>query len=65
MVPMVMTPNLLTPEDLSGLLKVPVDTLRHWRYHRTGPPWLKIGGRVRYTVPAVTEWLAAQQVVTA
>jgi hypothetical protein len=29
-------------------LKTSAITLQMWRWHRKGPPYLKVGGRVRY-----------------
>jgi predicted DNA-binding transcriptional regulator AlpA len=36
-------------------------TLANWRSARQGPPFVKIGGVVRYSRSAVTTWLAEQQ----
>lgn len=40
--------KLLTLEEVSQLLQVPVATLRYWRNQGTGPASLKIGAHVRY-----------------
>jgi excisionase family DNA binding protein len=50
---------LLSPEDLSELLGVPVATLYRWRHHGVGPPALKVGRHLRYEVGGVEEYLAA------
>lgn len=41
---------LLTDEEVSGVLKVPLPTLAAWRYNGRvkGLPFVKIGGAVRY-----------------
>ncbi len=40
--------KLLTLEEVSHLLQVPVATLRYWRNQGTGPASLKVGAHVRY-----------------
>lgn len=50
---------LLSPEELSELLGVPIATLYRWRHHSSGPPALKIGRHLRYRVRDVEEYLAA------
>jgi predicted site-specific integrase-resolvase len=49
--------ELWTPEDLGAFLQVPEKTLRDWRYKGYGPPWLRMGKRVRYDSEAVLDWL--------
>ncbi|MFC4033742.1 helix-turn-helix domain-containing protein [Streptomyces polygonati] len=38
----------LTPDDLSALLSVPVETLYQWHKKRTGPPGFRVGKHLRY-----------------
>lgn len=40
--------ELLTPAEAAALLGVSVRTLEDWRYRRTGPPWVRLGGQARY-----------------
>ncbi len=40
--------KLLTLDEVSHLLQVPVATLRYWRNRGTGPASLKVGAHVRY-----------------
>lgn len=49
---------LLTPAEVSTLLSVPASTLTQWRYHRKGPPFLKLNGHVRYRRSDLDAWLA-------
>jgi len=49
--------RLLTPEDVSHLLGIPVKTLANWRSERTGPLPLRIGCHVRYRYSDVQLWL--------
>jgi excisionase family DNA binding protein len=51
---------LLTPQDLSAMLGVPVATLYRWRHFGDGPPSIRVGRHIRYRRPAVEEWLARQ-----
>lgn len=51
---------LLTPEDLSVQLGVPVTTLYVWRSRNQGPPGMRIGKHVRYRQSDVDVWLDAQ-----
>ena len=56
--------ELFTDRELAERLKVAVGTVRKWRLTATmgkegpqGPPWVKIGGAVRYRASDVEEWL--------
>lgn len=48
---------LLTPDETSALLGVPVKTLAHWRTQRTGPLALRLGSHVRYRASDLQAWL--------
>lgn len=48
---------LLTPEDLSDMLQMPLRTLDDWRYRHVGPDYIRIGKRVRYRLSSVEAWL--------
>ncbi len=48
---------LLSVKDLAVYLDVPVATIYAWRYHRQGPPGLKIGRHVRYRQGDVDRWI--------
>lgn len=48
---------LLTPDETSALLGIPVKTLAHWRTQRTGPLALRLGSHVRYRVSDLQAWL--------
>jgi len=56
------TEQLLTSEQVAGQLQVPVETLRKWRYHRSGPTFLKIGRHVRYKQIDVDRFVARSKV---
>ena len=47
----------LTPEDLSALLGVPLETVYQWRRKRTGPAGFRVGKHLRYDPNAVSSWI--------
>jgi excisionase family DNA binding protein len=49
--------GLLTEQDATEILQVPLSTLRRWQREGTGPPCLEIGRQVRYRKAAVQRWL--------
>lgn len=46
----------LTPDDISELFGVPLETVYQWRRKRTGPPGFRVGKHVRYDPAAVRAW---------
>ncbi len=41
--------NLLTPENVSKILEISIQTLSAWRVYGTGPRFVRVGGnRIRY-----------------
>ncbi len=53
--------RLLTIEQLSEYLDVPVPTLYDWRVDGKGPRAVRVGRRLRYTIPDVHAWLDSQR----
>lgn len=49
--------RLLTIGEVAEYLQVPVQTLYHWRYKRTGPQGLRVGRFVRYQRADVEAWI--------
>jgi excisionase family DNA binding protein len=47
----------LTIDEVAEYLQVPVQTLYHWRYKRTGPKGVRVGRFVRYHRADVEAWL--------
>lgn len=47
-----------SPEELADNLGISPRTLAAWRKARTGPAYVKGGGRIYYTSAAVTAWLS-------
>lgn len=52
---------LLSIEELSEYLNVPVRTLYDWRLNGKGPVAVHVGRQLRYFVSDVQEWLARQR----
>lgn len=55
--------DLMLPAQLAEEWQLRPRTLEQWRYRRMGPPYIKVGGRVRYSRKACAKW-AAQHSVT-
>lgn len=51
--------GLVSGETAAACLEVKESTLRKWRSRDYGPDYLKIGGRVWYSVAAIAEFLHA------
>lgn len=52
------TGQLMTTPEASEYLRYKVETLKWWRSHGGGPPFIKINGRlVRYRVRDLDAWL--------
>jgi hypothetical protein len=55
--------ELLLPEEVAAMLRVPPRTLLGWRTRLThdggvqGPPWIRLEGGVRYRRSKVEQWL--------
>ena len=53
--------NLLTPEQVAKRLGIKVDTLKNWRTKkRNGPPYVKVGGVVRYRPADIEAFITAR-----
>ncbi|MYW97181.1 helix-turn-helix domain-containing protein [Amycolatopsis rubida] len=55
-----MSAKLMTIEDLSEHLGVPVNTLYKWRTKGYGPTGRRVGKYVRYRPADVEAWIEAQ-----
>ncbi|SFO10558.1 helix-turn-helix transcriptional regulator [Amycolatopsis rubida] len=55
-----MSAKLMTIEDLSEHLGVPVNTLYKWRTKGYGPAGRRVGKYVRYRPADVEAWIEAQ-----
>jgi predicted DNA-binding transcriptional regulator AlpA len=55
------TDRWLTTEEVAEREGVSKRTVEDWRYKRTGPPWTKLVGGVRYRQSAVADWERQQE----
>lgn len=53
--------ELMTTEDVSKELGIPVGTLRYYRSTGSGPASFRLGGRVRYRRADVVAWVDEQE----
>ena len=51
---------LMTAEDISGTLVVPLATVYQWRSRGLGPPAIKVGKHLRYRRRDLERWLDEQ-----
>lgn len=49
--------ELLSPDDLAALLKVPVKTVYNWRSEGKGPKGIRVGKYLRFRRADVDAWL--------
>lgn len=54
--PMGVAQRYLTEAQVAQLTGLSAVTLRCWRSRRTGPPFVKLGGAVRYPADRLSEW---------
>lgn len=55
-----MNDRLLSIDDLSAYLQVPVNTLYQWRKTHKGPAGFRVGKYVRYRPDDVDAWITQQ-----
>jgi excisionase family DNA binding protein len=47
----------LTAQELSTMLRVSLSTVYRWNWQKSGPPFYKARGRLRYRASDVERWL--------
>ena len=52
-----MSSEWLSSEDLSNEFRIPLPSVRRWRYTGLGPPGVKLGRHVRYRREDVDRWI--------
>lgn len=52
----------LTPDEVAARLAISKHTLSAWRRipERRGPPWIEVGGLIRYRESELDAWLASR-----
>ncbi len=53
--------QLVSTRELSEIWGIPESTLRYWRSGETGPPYVKLGGRIRYDLADVERYVRANK----
>jgi len=53
--------QLISTRELSEIWGVPESTLRYWRSAETGPPYVKLGGRIKYDLADVERYVRAKK----
>jgi predicted DNA-binding transcriptional regulator AlpA len=53
--------RLLTPRDAATLLRLSQSWLAKARMRGDGPPYIKLGRSIRYSEPALLQWMRAHQ----
>lgn len=54
-------PTLLTPKQAARYLNLSVSWLAKRRLAGDGPPYVKLGGAVRYAEASLQQWMKGQQ----
>lgn len=53
---------LLTPEQTAERLGIAPRTMANWRVVGAGPPFVRVGSRVRYTIADLETWVQTRTV---
>jgi len=53
--------QLVSTKELSEIWGVPESTLRYWRSAEIGPPYVKLGGRIKYDLADVERYVRANK----
>lgn len=54
------TTQIIDSQALSAHIGIPTKTLAEWRSRSEGPPYMRIGRHVRYSMSDVEKWLASR-----
>ena len=55
-----MSESLLDDRELSRRLNIARQTIQGWRHRKVGPPFVRVGRRIRYRLDDVNNWLNAR-----
>ncbi len=53
--------RLVSTKELSEIWGTPESTLRYWRCAEVGPPYVKLGGRIKYDLADVEHYVRAHK----
>ncbi len=56
--------QLLSMQELSDWLQIPIKTLYDWRHKGEGPPTIRVGRHLRFDPIDIVEWLDARKQVS-
>ena len=56
------TPRWIEEKRVAELTGIAVQTLRNWRFKRTGPPYFKVRRSVRYRLDEVIRYMEERRV---
>lgn len=59
-----MQKRYLTPKEVEKLYSIKAGTLANWRCQGRGPKYSKDGRLIRYSLDAIEEWFAGNEVLT-
>ena len=59
--PAQMPRRLVSTKELSEIWGTPESTLRYWRCAEVGPPYVKVGGRIKYDLADVELYVRANK----
>ncbi len=54
--------KIMTEKEVADLLKVSPTTLGDLRRSNKGPPYVKIGGQIRYIFESILEWVKKEEI---
>jgi hypothetical protein len=54
--------QIVDETKVAEIMDVAVQTLRNWRFQRKGPPYIKFGRSVRYTLGDIEEYISRHQI---
>ena len=52
--------QLLTPDQVASRLQIHTRSLSRWRTNGGGPPFLRVGGVIRYPSDSLEDWLQSR-----
>jgi hypothetical protein len=53
--------RLVSTRELAEIWGIPESTLRYWRSAEIGPPYVKLGGRIKYDLQDVERYVRANK----
>ena len=54
--------DFMTEKEVSELLRIEPDTLKHWRFQKKGPAYYKLGGAVRYRQSELKDFISSSRI---